>query len=95
MRALDRIRRKFWPGKPAEPLACNELVEIITEYLEGTLPPRDLARFDTHLGQCEGCRIYLEQMRQTIRVVGHLSEETIPPPAKEELLRAFSAWKQR
>ena len=40
-------------------LACKELVELVTEYLEGTLPPAERARFDAHLGQCEGCHTYL------------------------------------
>jgi anti-sigma factor RsiW len=95
MRALDWIRRKSRPRELVEPLACNELVEIITEYLEGTLPPSERARFDAHLELCEGCRIYLEQMRQTIQAVGQLSEADISPQAKETLLLAFSSWNQR
>ena len=75
-------------------LACNELVEIVTDYLEGSLPPEEEARFEDHLAICEGCRTYLEQMRLTIRVTGKLSEESIPPPAKRELLRAFRNWKR-
>jgi anti-sigma factor RsiW len=95
MRALDWIRRKFRPREWFEPLACDELVEIITEYLEGALPPSKRARFDAHLELCEGCRIYLEQMRQTIQAVGQLSEADIPPQAKETLLLAFRSWNQR
>lgn len=74
-------------------LACNELVEIITDYLEGSLSPQEKARFEEHLALCEGCRTYLEQMRLTIRATGMLSEESIPAPAKHELLRAFRKWR--
>lgn len=92
MNALDRILRRLRPRKAGRVLACNELVDIITEYLEGTLPLSDRARFDAHLAQCQGCRIYLEQMRRTVEVLGQLSEESIPPRAREELLQAFRSW---
>jgi predicted anti-sigma-YlaC factor YlaD len=74
-------------------MSCKELVELLTEYLEGTLPPADRLRFDAHLALCEGCRIYLDQMRTTIRTLGRLREEFIPPQAMEDLLRVFRAWK--
>jgi anti-sigma factor RsiW len=75
-------------------LPCKELVELVTDYLEGRLPPREQVRFETHLAQCSGCRTYLEQMRQTIRALGHLSEESIDAQAKERLLSAFRNWKR-
>ena len=78
----------------ADDLSCKELVELVTEYLEGTLPPSERVQFDEHLTLCPGCRTYLEQMRQTIRSLGKLSEETLAPRAREELLRAFRDWKR-
>jgi predicted anti-sigma-YlaC factor YlaD len=78
----------------ADDMSCKELVELVTEYLEGTLPPSERARFDEHLVLCPGCRTYLEQMRLTIRVLGKLSEESIAPRARDELLRAFRNWKR-
>jgi anti-sigma factor (TIGR02949 family) len=75
-------------------LSCQELVELVTEYLEGTLPAHERARFEDHLAGCTGCRNYLDQMRRTIQMVGTLKEEAIPDHAKEQLLRAFRAWKQ-
>ncbi len=95
MSALDRIRRTLRPRKAAEPLACSELVELVTDYLEGSLPTRERARFDAHLEGCDGCRIYLDQMLETIQLVGRLSEETIPKEARDTMLRAFASWKQR
>jgi anti-sigma factor RsiW len=83
-----------FPLPLADELACKELVELVTEYVEGTLPGRQRARFDEHLALCPGCRAYLEQMRQTIRALGKLSEEAIAPRAREELLRAFRGWKR-
>ena len=73
-------------------LTCKELVELVTEYLENTLPQNDRVCFENHIKGCTGCRTYLEQMRQTIQVVGHLSEETIAPDAKDELLNIFRNW---
>ena len=75
-------------------LACKELVELVTEYLEDTLSPAERARFDAHLGQCDGCHTYLEQMRQTIGALGTLEEETAPEEAKRILLEAFRGWKK-
>jgi anti-sigma factor RsiW len=75
-------------------LTCRELVEIVTDYLEGRLPPGDRLRFDEHLLVCPGCTNYLEQMRETIRLTGTLREEDLPAPAREELLEAFRNWKE-
>lgn len=74
-------------------LNCDELVELITAYLEGTLPATERARFDAHLPNCSGCRNYLQQMRLTIRTLGTLSEATIAPIARQRLLAAFRDWK--
>ena len=75
-------------------MTCQELVELVTEYFEGTLSPTDRARFEAHLPNCRGCRNYLEQMRQTIRSAGRLSEETISPEAMDTLLTRFRDWKR-
>ena len=77
----------------ASELACQELVELVTDYLEGVLPAAERTRFEEHLAGCSGCRAYLEQMRQTIRVLHRLTEESLAPQAKEELLRVFRDWK--
>ena len=74
-------------------LACQELVEIITDYLEGTLPERDRMRFDAHLMTCPGCREYVEEMRITLRLTGRVTVESISSGARDELLRAFRRMK--
>jgi anti-sigma factor RsiW len=74
-------------------LTCKELVELVTDYLEGTLAPPEKERFDEHLGACPPCGVYLLQMRQTVRALGRLTEENILPQAKDELLRLFRHWK--
>lgn len=77
----------------ATELTCRELVEIVTDYLEDRLSPLDRRRFEEHLAACEGCANYVEQMRDTIRLVGRLTEDAIPVPARERLLQAFRDWK--
>jgi anti-sigma factor RsiW len=74
-------------------LTCKELVEIVTDYLEDRLSPADRQRFEQHLLGCEGCSNYLDQMRETIRLVGRLSQDSIPASARERLLRTFREWK--
>jgi len=75
-------------------VSCKELVELVTEYLEGTLPPEERQRFDEHLEICPGCRTYVDQMRATISATGTLAEETVSPEARDALLSAFRGWKR-
>ena len=77
-----------------EDLPCNELVELVTDYLEDQLPPATRARFEAHLALCQGCGTYLEQMRQTIRSLGRLPEESLEQEARQRLLTAFRDWKR-
>lgn len=79
-------------GTISEELSCRELVEIVTDYLEGALPDSERARFDDHLRGCPGCSTYVDQMRETIRLTGRLGEEDVPEHAREALLRAFRGW---
>jgi anti-sigma factor RsiW len=74
-------------------LACKELVEIITDYLEGTLPEHDRARFDAHLMTCPPCREYVAEMHTTLRLTGRLTTDSISAGARDELLRAFRRMK--
>jgi anti-sigma factor RsiW len=74
-------------------MACQDLVELVTEYLEGALDDDRRAAVEAHLADCEGCSKYLEQMRTTILLTGRLREEQIPPEAREPLLRVFRDWR--
>lgn len=78
----------------AEPLTCQMLVELVTEYLEGTMPPAERARFEAHLAVCPGCVTYVDQMRQTIRTLGALSADDLAPQAKDDLLVLFRTWRR-
>jgi anti-sigma factor RsiW len=73
-------------------MQCRELVELVTDYLEDRLPPEGRARFEAHIAECEYCETYLEQMRQTIRVLGRLPEDSLSPKARDVLLSAFRDW---
>jgi len=74
-------------------MACAELVEVITDYLEGKLPAGDRRRFERHLRACDGCDAYLDQMRTTISLSGRLRVEDVPAELEERLLVAFRDWK--
>jgi anti-sigma factor RsiW len=80
-------------ASPELDIACQELVEVVTDYLEGALSAADRTRFEEHLARCEGCSTYLDQMRRTIELTGHLTQDQIPEPIRTELLRAFRGWK--
>jgi anti-sigma factor RsiW len=75
-------------------MTCQELVELVTAYLDGTLPTDQRRAFDEHLALCPGCERYLAQFRQTIALVGQLPEESLSAPARERLLEAFSQWRR-
>jgi anti-sigma factor RsiW len=74
-------------------MACKEIVEVITAYLEGTLEPVDRSRFDAHLAECPHCTEYLAQMRRTIDRLGRLDETALSLGARDQLLAAFRDWR--
>jgi predicted anti-sigma-YlaC factor YlaD len=74
-------------------MTCRELVELVTDRLEGRLEEGDRRRFDEHLGECPDCREYVEQMRQTVRTLGTMSEDALSAPARDALLHAFQSWR--
>ena len=75
-------------------LTCREFVELVSDYLDGALTPSERERFEAHLAACDGCTAYLEQMRQTLRLLGSLTEESLSPRAWDELRAAFRGWKR-
>ena len=75
-------------------MTCEELVELVTAYLDGTLPEADRRTFDEHLSLCPGCETYLEQFRTTIDLLGELPADSLSAPAREQLLGALDAWRR-
>jgi anti-sigma factor RsiW len=75
-------------------LACNELVELVTDYMEGMLPAAERARFDAHLAECPGCVEYVGQMHRTILAVGLSAADLERTPAVTALLQVFRDWKR-
>jgi anti-sigma factor RsiW len=76
-------------------LTCKELTELITDYLEGRLPPADYQRFENHLTICPDCVAYVDQMRTTIKILGEKPRPEIPEVIKGDLLHAFREWKRK
>jgi anti-sigma factor RsiW len=74
-------------------MSCKELVEVITDYLEGTMATEDRKRFEAHLGLCPFCVDYVQQMRATVAALGTLTEGSIAPQRREEVLSAFRGWR--
>ncbi len=75
-------------------LRCQELVELVTEYLDGALSATERVRFDAHLLECDPCVEYIDQVKVTVGVVGRLSEDELTAPVREHLLAHFRAWKR-
>lgn len=73
-------------------MTCQELVELVTAYLDGSLPADQRAEFDDHLAVCRGCETYVEQIRATIDVLGQMPPESLTGTARQRLLDAFADW---
>jgi anti-sigma factor RsiW len=82
---------RLWPRTE---MTCQELVELVTDYFEGALSRGDRARFERHIGECEYCTRYLDQMQITILTLGRLPADTVSTEAREALLEAFRGWKR-
>jgi predicted anti-sigma-YlaC factor YlaD len=75
-------------------LNCQEVVELVTDYLEQALLPEMQAKFEAHIAECPGCDTYIEQVQQTIMMLRKLAEQQMFPETKQELLEIFRNWKQ-
>jgi anti-sigma factor (TIGR02949 family) len=75
-------------------MSCSDVVELVTEYLERSLPGEETALFEQHLNFCEGCVCYVDQIRATVETVGRLEPEEVPPDMRERLLTAFRDWRR-
>jgi anti-sigma factor RsiW len=75
-------------------ISCQEVVELVTEYLDQALPAEQASLFEQHVNFCDGCDWYLDQMRTTISTVGRISEEDVPAGTRDRLLAAFREWKR-
>ena len=75
------------------PMPCQELVEVVTAYLERALPADDRERLEAHLALCDPCVAYLEQFRETIERTGQLHAEDLAPETQAKLLALFKGWK--
>jgi anti-sigma factor RsiW len=80
----------FWNRRE---LVCQEMVELITDYLEGALSRSQRRRFEAHLAACENCTEYLRQMRATIRLTGSLDAEDLTPAMREEFTELYRRWR--
>jgi predicted anti-sigma-YlaC factor YlaD len=74
-------------------LSCREIVQLATEYLEGSMDPETRLRFERHIAICPPCRGFLSQMRVTLRASGEISEESLSPEVRESLLESFRDWR--
>ncbi len=74
-------------------IVCRQAVELVTDYLEGTLSGRDRERFEAHLADCPHCREYLEQMKVTIAALGRVEPEALQPEARDELVALYRRWR--
>ena len=89
-----RIRFPRLRARSRQPeLVCQQVVELVTDYLEGALSAEDRQRFDRHLAGCPHCTEYLAQMRETIRLAGHVAPEDLTPAMRTDLTDLYRRWR--
>jgi hypothetical protein len=72
-----------------ERITCQEVTELVNDYIEGALDSHQMSLFEQHLNFCDGCDWYVDQMRVTIATVGRIEPEEVPPDVRDKLLAAF------
>jgi anti-sigma factor RsiW len=87
---IDRLLRR---PRREDGLSCSELVELVSDYLEGALAPADRERFEAHVAGCGHCAAYLRQMRETVVLLGALPADPLSRAAEDDLRAAFREWK--
>jgi Putative zinc-finger len=80
-------------AESADHITCQEVVELVTEYLEEALPAHQMSLFEQHLNFCDGCVWYVDQLRTTVETLGGVAEEEVPADTRERLLSAFRDWR--
>ncbi|HEX7276674.1 MAG TPA: zf-HC2 domain-containing protein [Acidimicrobiales bacterium] len=73
-------------------LACQEVVELVTDYLDGALTPELRARLDDHLRACRNCAAYLQQVRTMVRAFGRLAAPALDRRSRDELVELYRRW---
>ena len=86
---LSRFRFRSHPRV----LVCQEVVELVTDYLEGALSTADQRRFEAHLAGCPHCTEYLAQIRETIRLAGRLAPQDLTPDMRTDLTDLYRRWR--
>ena len=76
----------------AEHVTCQQVVELVSAYLDQALPPEEASLFEQHVNFCDGCDWYVDQMRSTVQTVGRITEQDVPDDTREKLLAAFRDW---
>ena len=75
-------------------LSCQQVVELVTDYLENSLLPGMHKRLEEHVAECPGCENYIEQMQLTIDMLHQIARESVFPATKQGLLQLFHDWKK-
>ena len=82
---LDETRRLL-------AISCADALELMTDHLEGALSEADATRMRAHLEGCAACKLFLDQLQATIRLVqdtGRSQEFAVDPERVESLTALF------
>jgi len=88
---MSPLRLRWWRRR-GPVVVCRDWVELVTDYLEGTLDPLLVAAAEVHLAECDPCRDYLAQLRVTVAELGHVPAERLSAGARADLIATFRTW---
>jgi anti-sigma factor RsiW len=74
-------------------IPCQRIVEMVSDYLEGSLTRSQRRRFEAHIAGCPHCTEYLTQMRATIRLTGRLTEDDLSQEAEDDFAEIYRRWR--
>jgi anti-sigma factor RsiW len=81
-------------SESAQHITCQEVVELVTDYIENALEADKASLFEQHINFCDGCVWYVDQLRTTIATLGGIEEEDLPAETRDRLMAAFRDWKR-
>jgi anti-sigma factor RsiW len=91
VRLIDALRD--WLERRSVALTCQQVVELMTDYVEGVLLPDERGRFEAHLAHCDACARYLEQLRATLDVLAQMTPPEPDPVLREELVAFYRRYR--
>jgi len=76
-------------------MKCQEMLQMLNEYVDGTVDPALCAEFERHMAGCNPCQVVVDNIRQTITLYRDGQVYELPAPVHDRLRMALrERWKK-